>query len=112
MNVLESEDRMTDEKKQMTASEMGKRRWEGVTKVERSRFGREAAAIRLAPPEDGEWLDLKKLVKAFGHSRSFFLAALRSGKLSGKKRPAGKWYVKSLDALRFVRAAEAARGKK
>lgn len=68
------------------------------------------------PEGKGQYLDVRGLVKTFGHSRGFFFRMIKEGKLKTAKRPGGKHRVRAEDARGLVRqhvqAAAAARERK
>lgn len=93
--------------KSQAAVALGKQRWKGVSKADRTRFSLDGVAARLAKPETGgPWFDVSGLVKEFGRTPNFWRAAVREGRLASSRRPAGKHWVKGADALRFVRTEE------
>jgi hypothetical protein len=88
----------------MTAAEMGRKRWAGVSKKDKTAHAMKMAEVRMAPPEDkGQVLDVKGLVKTFGRSRGFFFRMIKEGKLKTLKQPGGKHWVRVEDAGKLVR---------
>jgi len=92
-------------------------RWKKAKGPARRHQSEIMAKARLTPPEHGgPWYSVADLVKEFGHTKGFFTAAIRSGRLKVYLRPngkrAGRHWVSATNATRFVLAHERAAARK
>lgn len=92
-------------------------RWGKTGRARRAAQSELMTKARLAAPAKGggPWYDVPGLVKAFGHSRGFYLKAIRSGQLKVYKRPdgrrAGKHWASAAEVAAFLSRLSTPKGK-